>query len=248
MARTLLVRGMLAGVVAGLVALLFAYFFGEPQVAQAIAVEEAHAASHGAEGGAEPVSRAVQSTLGLGIAVVVLAIAIGGLFGIAFGFVNGRIGGVGVRGTALGVAVVGWTAAILVPFLKYPANPPAVGSEETVGERTAMYFLMLVVSIAAAVGAVIAGRSLVRRLGAWNGIVLAVLGYAAVCFVAAYLLPDLAADTHGFPADLMWRFRVASLGTQATLWVSLGLVFGALTERAARPRGVSPASTPAPVA
>jgi predicted cobalt transporter CbtA len=245
MARTLLVRGMLAGVIAGLVALLFAYFFGEPQVAQAIAVEEAHAAAHGAgDAGAEPVSRAVQSTLGLGIAVVLLAVAIGGLFGIAFGFVNGRIGRLGPRGAALGVAVVGWTAVILVPFLKYPATPPAVGSEETVGERTAMYFLMLLISVAAAVGAVIVGRSLVARHGVWNAVLLAVLGYAAVCFGAAFLLPDLAADTHDFPADLMWRFRVASLGTQATLWVALGLVFGALTERAARPR----TGIPAPVA
>ena len=38
-----------------------------------------------------------------------------------------------------------------------------------------------------------------------------------------------------FPASVLWRFRLASLGTQLVLWLGMGLIFGALTERALRP-------------
>jgi len=30
---------------------------------------------------------------------------------------------------------------------------------------------------------------------------------------------------------VLWRFRVASLGTQLVLWAGIGLLFGALAER-----------------
>ena len=34
-----------------------------------------------------------------------------------------------------------------------------------------------------------------------------------------------------FPATALWRFRLASVGVQAVLWATLGIGFGALTER-----------------
>ena len=34
-----------------------------------------------------------------------------------------------------------------------------------------------------------------------------------------------------FPADVLWRFRLASLGLQVVLWSTIGLVFGVLAER-----------------
>ena len=37
-------------------------------------------------------------------------------------------------------------------------------------------------------------------------------------------------------ATLLWRFRLASLGTQAVLWTTMGLLFGALTERSLQER------------
>jgi predicted cobalt transporter CbtA len=37
-----------------------------------------------------------------------------------------------------------------------------------------------------------------------------------------------------FPAAVLWQFRLASLGTQAVLWATLGLLFGWLTDRSFR--------------
>jgi hypothetical protein len=244
MARTLLVRGMVAGVFAGLVALVFAIAFGEPQVAAAIRVEEAKAA---ADAGAAPVSRLAQSTIGLALAIVVLGAAVGGVFGLAFGFVHGRLGALGARGAALGVAATGFVTGTLVPFLKYPANPPGVESTVAMGERTGLFFLMLLIAVLAAIGALIAGRSFVDRWGGWNGSIAAVAGFVAVVGLTAALLPGAPAHMADFPAELLWRFRIASLGTQLVLWTALGLIFGGLTARAEQ-RGAATEHTLDPVA
>jgi predicted cobalt transporter CbtA len=45
-------------------------------------------------------------------------------------------------------------------------------------------------------------------------------------------LPAVNEVPEQFPAVVLWQFRIASLGAQAIMWATLGLVFGALTERA----------------
>jgi hypothetical protein len=41
----------------------------------------------------------------------------------------------------------------LVPQIKYRANPPSVGNPDTIGQRTALYFAMLALSVASGVAA-----------------------------------------------------------------------------------------------
>ena len=36
----------------------------------------------------------------------------------------------------------------------------------------------------------------------------------------------------GFPAVVLWGFRMAAFGAQLIMWATLGLLFGALTQRA----------------
>jgi predicted cobalt transporter CbtA len=222
---------MLVGLVAGVLAFIFASLFGESPINSAIAFEGLH--THGGDE-PEPVSRAVQSTAGLAVAVGVYGAALGGIFALAFAVVYGRIGPLGARATSLLVAGVGYVAFSLVPFLKYPANPPAVGAEETIGRRTTLYFLMVAFGVLAAVGAVLLARSLVHRLGAWNAVLVAVGAYVAVVAVVALLLPAVNEVPADFPATVLWRFRIASMGTQLVVWTTFGLLFGALTERSLR--------------
>jgi hypothetical protein len=242
-ARSLLVRGMLVGVVAGLLANAFGMLFGESQINQAIAFEYAHTPPGMDD--AEPVSRTIQSTLGLTVAVLVYGAALGGVFALAFAFVHGRLGQSRARVTALLVAGIGLVAMFLVPFLKYPASPPGIGHHDTIGRRTALYFLMVLISVAAATGAALLGRSLTQRLGGWNATLVAVAAFLAVAAVAAAILPGVNEIPDDFPAVVVWRFRVASVGTQLVLWTTLGLLFGALTERAARRQAEALTSVPA---
>ncbi|MFJ7215920.1 CbtA family protein [Amycolatopsis sp. NPDC098790] len=240
MMKTLLVRGMLAGLIAGVLAFGFAYAFGEPSVNTAIGLEDSGGHSHSHDAGAAPaeeheeelVPRDIQSTVGLLTGVLVYGVAIGGLLSLAFAFAQGRLGNLRPRVTALLLTGGAFAVVFLVPFLKYPANPPAVGQPGTIGSRTELYFGFVAVSLLVGILATVFGRKLADRFGAWNGFLLAAAGYVVVIGVAAWLMPAVDEVPADFPASTLWSFRTASVGTQVTLWLALGLAFGAFAEKA----------------
>ena len=231
MTRTLLLRGMLVGVVAGLLVFAFARWIGEPQVERAIAFETAADQARGDAPEPEMVSRRVQKSIGLLTGTVVYGAAIGGLFGLVFAFAYGRIGELGPRALAAVLGVLGYVAVVLVPNLKYPANPPAVGNADTIGSRTGAYFLLIAVSIAAMVFSLQMRRRFAKRFGEWNGSLLAAGLFVLVVSVVAHFLPVVDEVPAGFPVTLMWKFRVAALEIQAVLWGTLGLGYGWWVER-----------------
>ncbi|MGW7135931.1 CbtA family protein [Streptomyces xanthophaeus] len=248
--RGLLVRGMLAGLIAGLFAFAVAYVVGEPPVRGSIAVEEAQAAKdaasapsahvgHGGDAASgeaaeeeELVSRPVQSTVGLATGVLVYGVALGGIASLAFSFALGRVGRFSPRATAALTGAGAFALVYLVPFLKYPATPPAVGNPDTIGQRTTLFFLMILLSVLLGVGAIILGRRLAPRLGNWNATLAAGGGFIVAAALAFVFLPDNSdAVQPGFPAALLWEFRVASLAVQLVLWTVFAIVFGVLAQR-----------------
>ena len=251
MVGNLLLRGMLVGLAAGLVCFIFLRIFGEPPVEHAIALEEAASAAvaepadhdHGPEavtaqaateeaghshGEDALVSRTVQAGIGLFTAVGVFGAALGGLFSLAFALVYGRWEALGPRGTAALLGALGFVSVYLVPFFKYPPNPPAVGDPETIGARTALYLAMLALSLAGMIAAVMLRTRLAPSHGRWNATLWAGAAYLGAMIVVAALLPGMNELPDSFPAPTLWSFRVAALGGQAILWTVIALGFGLL--------------------
>jgi predicted cobalt transporter CbtA len=231
MARSLLVRGMLVGLLAGFLAFAFARWVGEPEVERAIAYETHMDQARGEAPEPEMVSRKVQKSVGLLAGVVVYGTAIGGLFGLVFAFAYGRMGITHPRTLAAVLAAMGFVTTVLVPTLKYPANPPSVGNPETIGIRTAAFFLLIVFSVAAMVLAIQVRGRLSIRFGAWNSSLLAGALFLLIMVIVCHVFPKVDEVPAGFPVTLIWRFRVAALGIQAVMWATLGVLFGWFTER-----------------
>ena len=231
MVRNLLIAGMLVGIVAGLLAFGFAKIFGEPQVDRAIAFEDKMSEARGETPGPELVSRKVQSGVGLLTGVVVYGTALGGLFALAFAFAYQRIGRLSARGTAALLAGAGFVALVLVPALKYPPNPPAVGEPGTIGYRSELFFSMMLISIAALGITIAIAPRLTGRYGHWNAALLVAATFIGIIVAAQFLLPDINEVPDQFPAVVLWHFRIVSLGIQLILWATYGLLFGVLAER-----------------
>lgn len=235
MVRSLLIRGLLVGALAGLLAFAVAFVFGEPQVQHAIDFEDAVIARSGMASEPEIVSRGVQRTLGLLTGLLALGVALGGLFSLAFAYAYGRVGLSGARLTAAVLALAAFTTVTLVPAAKYPANPPAVGDPATIDRRTLLAFTMVAIAGLALVVAVRVRRHLVHRLGTWDATLAAGAVFVMTVAVAHLLLPSIDETPAGFPADVLYRFRLASVGISMTLWLTIGTVFGALAERLLQP-------------
>lgn len=229
MVASYLRRGMAAGLLAGLLAGLFAFFVGEPILDRAIGLEAA--AGHGHE---EEIFGRTTQKVGLFFATGLFGVSVGGVFGLAYAYFRGRLASGTDWARSLSLTAAVFAGAFLIPFLKYPANPPTVGDPATIGARTIAYFAMVGLSLLAVLAAWRVARALrergvvapVRHLAVGLGLVLAV----AVMFLA---LPD-APSPGGLPAGLLWDFRLSSFGTQLVFWAGLGVVFGLLCERAER--------------
>ncbi|MFN2517673.1 MAG: CbtA family protein [Jatrophihabitantaceae bacterium] len=231
MTRTYLVRGMLVGVLAALLALVFAKVFGEPWVGRAISFESARDAAAGGPNGPQPVSRTVQSTLGLGVGVLVYGAVLGGLYGLVCAVSQGRLGSLRARGSAALVAALGFVSLGLVPFLKYPPNPPSIGNADTLDKRTVLYFAIIAAAVVLTVGCVVLWHWLVARHDAWTAALASLGVFVIVIALAMVALPGFNEVPKDFPADVLFRFRIASLGIQVVLWTTLGLGFGWVIHR-----------------
>ncbi|GAA4232868.1 CbtA family protein [Actinomadura meridiana] len=248
MIRTLLVRGLLLGLLAGLVAGAFAFAAGEPRIDDAIAFENAAAAEHAHDhdhahdlgkahaehehGDEAEVSRTGQKA-GLFLATGLYGLTVGGVFALVYAALRGRVGPRSDGGLALASAGTAFAAVIVVPFLKYPANPPAVGDPETITSRTLLYLAMVGVGLFAAVAAVTAARRVTA--GPWERGAAAVVAFLVPVVVASLLLPGVNEVPDGFPASLLWEFRIVSFGTQLVFWAAFGVLFGWVCDRARRP-------------
>ncbi len=225
---------VVAGLGGGLLGAGFAKVAGEPPLDAAIAWESAQPAAGGEEAHGETVSRAVQSTIGLAAAAIVYGVALGGLFALVFAGAYGRISRAGPMRTAIGLAAAGFVVLYVVPFVKYPPNPPGVGDPATIGDRTALYFGMVAISVLAAIAAVRVRSGLVARLGRDRSALCAVGTFVLVAIAAALVMPGFSEVPATFPADTLWSFRMASLGGQAILWAGIGIGFGLASHRVAR--------------
>lgn len=232
-------RALAAGLAAGLLLALYTLVVVEPTIDDAIALEEATAvaiapagsAGHGHEEEAV-FSRSVQVGGGMA-ASVIYAVVVSVIFGTVLASIRHRLPGWSELGRVLWLAAVTFGAVALIPGVKYPANPPAVGDPGTVNERTVQYLVLLISSIALAVLLTrVAGWLRSRVDGATRVVVITattVVGYGLL-LIAMPGSPDAIDPT--VPAQLVWDFRLRALGGLALLWAAIGMGLGWGLERA----------------
>jgi hypothetical protein len=272
MEKKLILRGVIVGAVAGLVAFVFARIFAEPQIQAAIDYESGRDAAQQAldkaaglpveAAGPDIFSRTIQANVGIGAGMILFGVAMGALFAVAYSICLGRVGNLRPRPLAMLVAAGGFLGVYFVPFVKYPANPPSIGHEDTIGTRGNLYLILVASSIVFLVLAVFLGKQLKARFGNWNATLIALAAYAVAVGIVMALMPSLghlasnvqeygrhATETPlpltdstgkivypGFDADRLYAFRLYSVGAQVILWGLIGLLFGPMAARLLQPK------------
>jgi hypothetical protein len=175
-------------------------------------------------------SRGTQQLGGMAAAVLYGA-ALGAVFTLAYALVRHRLRTADDWRASVALAAAGLTAVFLLPFLKYPANPPAVGDPDTIGRRTALYLVAVGWSLLATWGGWRAWRALVARgMPAHSAAPATLAIWVALATVGLVVLPANA-DPVEAPATLIWQFRLATVAGAGAYWSVMGMVFGWLRVR-----------------
>ncbi|OLE28388.1 MAG: hypothetical protein AUG49_02570 [Catenulispora sp. 13_1_20CM_3_70_7] len=171
--------------------------------------------------------------VGLLVATVATALAFGAIYAIVYAFVHRADSDAEPWGRGLGLAGAAFTGVWLLPFLRYPANPPGVGDPGTIGMRTNAWLASIVISLIAVILAWRIHAWLAGRGASAPARQLSVAGIVVVALAVLFALPDNP-DAIEVPAKLLWEFRLFSIATTALLWAVLGVTFGLLGLRANR--------------
>jgi hypothetical protein len=232
---THITRGIAAGLVAGVLAGLFALAFAEPSVEAAIALEETASADAAPDGAhhahdSAGLSRRTQKT-GLVIGTALYGLGLGAVFGVAASWATGRLrGDAWTRACKLGAVAV--AAFVVLPALKYPPNPPAVGDPATVGGRTGLFVVLWISGVVLALAAWAGARALSQRSWSRPAIHATVGATVLVAVAVLFALLPGAPGAGAFPADLLWSFRLSSVATQVLVFGGTAVCFGLLSARA----------------
>src|ERR1700761_3419019 len=193
-------RGALSGFMAGVLGFVFARLFAEPVINKAIAYESGRdsvlAALNQAAGrtvapdGPEIFSRSIQSTIGIATGIIAFSTAMGALIAVAYLVLHGRFN-VRPRSLVWMIAGFGFGGVYLLPFVKYPANPPAIGHTFTITTRGHLYLTMVAGSLILLALAVYLAYRLTPRFGAGRSIFFSVLGFFVLYGVLIGVLPSL---------------------------------------------------------
>ena len=225
-------RGIVAGLVAGALAGMVGLLVAEPTLDEAIALEETSAPDEAAASSAATVTRPQQKA-GLVLGYILTGAAMGALFSLASTWAVGRVGGDGwQRSVKLGCVAA--AALVVLPALKYPPNPPGLGDPETVGTRAVLYLALAGIGLLLAAATWAATRQFARTTWPPLRQTLLAVGVVAAAVVILQVLPNVSSADNGFPAELLWRFRLAAVATQMALWVGTAAAFGLLTARSER--------------
>ncbi len=219
---------LIAGAIAGFILAVLNQGIVEPYIDQAINIENQNAISKGEVINPQEFNDyRLWQKIGEIAAGTTLGVSLGALFGMVFAYARNSIPGSNNKKKALILAGIMLLVIYIVPALKYPANPPAVGDPETIYYRESLYIAILIISGLGALGIAFLYRMLGDKKAKQ---VLMPLLYIAIIATAFMVLPPNP-DENTAPMDLVMGFRLSSALTMSIFWGLLGLFLGILWDR-----------------
>ena len=151
---------------------------------------------------------------------MILGTSLGALFGIIYALTRNSLPSKKHIGNTLILAGIMWVTLFVIPFLKYPANPPTVGDAETVVLRGILYISFIAISGFSALGFYKLFNKLKRQKR-----IIPFIGYSIFISLLFFIMPENP-DEITAPTELINQFRIAAFITSSIFWLSLALILG----------------------
>ena len=222
---TFLAITLISGAIAGTILGVINQGIVEPYIERAITLENQNAMNEG--GMINPIlfkDYRIWQKGGEIFAGTIYGTSLAALFGVLYAYSRSSLPGANDSNVkkALILAGIMWFVLFIVPALKYPGNPPAVGNPDTLLIRQSMYIAFLSLSGFSALGL----AYIYRRLGKNQSKKLIIpLAYAGI-MIAAYIAMPPNPDPINAPMDLVIGFRIVSGLTVSMFWGIMAVLFG----------------------
>ncbi len=223
---------VIAGLIGGAVTAAFHSLLTERVIDKSIAVEKAMIVARGQAPVPPVVDRATQRK-GLIVGFLMYGLTWGLFFGVLFHLTRPWQSPewTGARSGVIVASLTGWSVAVL-PFLKYPANPPGVGDPGTIAYRQGLYASFVVLSVAGTALSLalhrflgLQGRAPLRKRTHCWPVAAVYAAYAAAIYLSMPAIHDLVQ----MPGELVLAFRALSLAGLVVFWVVLAGAFAWLS-------------------
>ena len=215
---------MIAGIVLGLINQAVV----EPFIDRAISIETQRHVARG-----ESIDTAQQSQYriwqkgGEVVAAAMYGVSLSALFGIVFVYSRRSLPGFTNKKKALFLAAIMFFVIFLIPALKYPANPPAVGNPSTIYYREMLYVGFIAVSGFSALALALSYRKLKTYLSEKKTTVMLIVSLIyTIIMIGAYMAFPPNPDKVTIPINLIISFRIASVCSIGIFWGVLGMIVG----------------------
>lgn len=123
----------------------------------------------------------------------------------------------------LTMALNGFLVAVLIPSLYLPPNPPGIETTLPVMTRQGIFLVLIITGIIASIAFWITYSRLSEKYGPMSGACAGAFAFAAIV-VAAFLLLPSNSSISAIPSDLLWKYRVESIGAMFAFWGVLGIM------------------------
>jgi predicted cobalt transporter CbtA len=217
---------LFSGAIAGIILGIINQAIVEPFIDKAISIETQR---HIAEGESIDAAQQAQYRMwqkgGEVVAAATYGISLSALFGIVFVYSRRSLPGFNNKKKALFLAAIMFFVIFLIPALKYPANPPAVGNPETIYYREILYVGFIAISGFSVLTLALSYRKLKRYFSEKTVLLIVPLIYAVIMLSSYIILPPNP-DKIAIPMNLIMSFRIASVFTIGIFWGVLGMIVG----------------------
>ena len=219
---------LLAGVISGLAYGGINLLAVEPFIDQAIGIETQNQINEGKEVNMDEITHyRLWQKGGEVVAGAILGVSFASLYAIVYGYTRRSLPGSSDVKKSLFLASVVWLTIFMIPFMKYPGNPPAVGDPETIYYRQALYIAFIAISGLGALGFAF----LYRKMPSMKAKKFIIPALYAAYIIGFYFAMPPNPDAITIPMELVTNFRIVTVITATIFWVILGITFGALWDK-----------------
>jgi len=160
---------------------------------------------------------------------IMLGILCSIIFTFTYTMVQHRIPVENAQFKGLILALNSFLVAVFIPSLYLPPNPPGIETSLPVMTRQSIFFAIIIAGILASIAFWTIYSRLSLKDNPMFGLSIGAFAFVAI-IITVFLLVPSNSNIPSIPSDLLWKYRIESIGAMFAFWVIMGVVVNSMLD------------------